>query len=99
MSIRNTLLALLLALAAALPAEAQSAATPGVTAVRCGRLVDVKTGTVVQNAVVLVSGGRIVEVGPDVAIPPNARVIDLSQATVLPGLVDAHTHLLQNYDP
>jgi imidazolonepropionase-like amidohydrolase len=96
MRVRRTLLGLLLALLAA-PVLAQTT-SPETTAVRCGRLVDVKTGTAVPNAVILISGGRITEAGPNVAIPPNAKVIDLSRATVLPGLVDAHTHLLENYD-
>jgi imidazolonepropionase-like amidohydrolase len=97
MIVRRTLFAILLASLAVASVPAQSPAAE-VTAMRCGRLVDVKTGTAVSNAVVLISGGRIVEVGPNVAIPPSAKVIDLSRATVLPGLVDAHTHLLENYD-
>ena len=64
-----------------------------VTAVRAGRLVDPEAGTVAANQVILVEGERIREVGPNVAIPPGAEVIDLSRLTVLPGLVDAHTHM------
>lgn len=66
--------------------------------VRAGRLVDVRSGTVVNNAVILIEGERITAVGPGVAIPAGAEVIDLGGATVLPGLIDVHTHLLQNYD-
>jgi imidazolonepropionase-like amidohydrolase len=65
----------------------------GVTAVRAGRLVDPEKGRVATNQVVLVDGERIVAVGPDLAIPAGASVIDLTGETVLPGLVDAHTHL------
>ena len=83
---------LLLALLLAAPVSAQQ-----VTALRAGRLLDVKTGAVIDNAVVLVANGRITAVGRDVAVPQGATVIDLSRFTVLPGLVDAHTHLLQNY--
>lgn len=67
-------------------------------AVRAGRLLDVRSGTVVSNAVILIEGERITAVGPAVTIPAGTEVIDLSGATVLPGLIDVHTHLLQNYD-
>src|SRR5215510_3865159 len=68
-----------------------------VTAVRAGRLVDPETGTAAANQIILVEGERIRDVGPNVAIPPNAEVIDLSRLTVLPGLVDAHTHTAMTY--
>ena len=63
-----------------------------VTAIRAGRLIDPETGRAAGNQVVLVEGEKIVAVGGAVAIPPGAAVIDLSDLTVLPGLVDAHTH-------
>ena len=62
-------------------------------AIRAGRLFDSRTGTMANNQVVLVRGDRIVDVGPSVAIPAEARVIDLSSATVLPGMIDAHVHV------
>ena len=69
--------------------------TAQVVAVRAGRLFDVKTGTNLANQVVLIRGDRIADVGPAnrVQIPSDARVIDLSQATVLPGLIDGHVHI------
>jgi imidazolonepropionase-like amidohydrolase len=64
-------------------------------AVRAGRLFDSKTGQMVDRQVVLIQGERITDVGAEdkIKIPEGAQVIDLSQATVLPGLIDAHTHV------
>lgn len=69
------------------------AQTDRVTAIRCGRLFDGKTLSLQENAVVLIRGNRITAVGPALTIPPEARVIDLSGATVMPGLIDCHTHM------
>ena len=62
-------------------------------AIRAGNLVDPATGTVAKNQVILVKGGKIAAVGSGLQIPAGAEVIDLSSAWVLPGLMDAHTHL------
>jgi imidazolonepropionase-like amidohydrolase len=72
-----------------------------VTAIRAGRLFDSVTGQMRLRQVVLVQGERITEVGAeaDVRIPAGARVIDLSGSTVLPGLVDAHTHVYNTPTP
>jgi len=70
-----------------------SALAAQVTAIRAGALVDPATGATTRNAVILVEGAKITAVGSSVAIPPTARVVDLSGKTVLPGLFDVHTHL------
>jgi imidazolonepropionase-like amidohydrolase len=62
-------------------------------AIRAGRLFDARSGMVLTNQVVLIRGDRITEVGGSVQIPPGARVIDLSAATVLPGMIDTHVHV------
>ena len=70
-----------------------------VTAIRAGRLIDPEAGRALTNQMILVEGMRIKEVGANVAIPAGATVIDLSNMTVLPGLVDAHNHLALTYKP
>jgi imidazolonepropionase-like amidohydrolase len=69
-----------------------------VIAVRAGRMFDARAGRMLTNQVILVRGDRIVDIGPSVAIPTGARVIDLSGATVLPGLIDAHVHVYTGGD-
>ncbi len=64
-----------------------------VTAIKAGRLIDPETASAADNQIILVRGERIEEVGPNVTIPSGAEVIDLSKMSVLPGLVDAHTHM------
>jgi imidazolonepropionase-like amidohydrolase len=90
-------LGLILALAGlAALASAQEAPQPGaIVAVKTGHLLDVRSGQYRQGQIILIEGDRIKSVGPasEVAIPAGAKVIDLSNRTVLPGLIDCHTHL------
>lgn len=65
--------------------------------IKAGRLIDPETGTAAANQMISVKDGRIVAIGGSLAIPEGAEVIDLSQYSVLPGLVDAHNHLALTY--
>jgi imidazolonepropionase-like amidohydrolase len=76
----------------------ENGAQPQRIAIRAARLIDGKSDAVMSNGVVLVEGDKITAVGPGIAIPSDAKVIDLGDATLLPGLIDAHTHLLLEMD-
>lgn len=101
MSHRSWLLLLLFALT--LPTFTQTQPLAGRTLVRAGHLVDVRAGRVLDAETVVVSGDRIVAVEPtsQVKEQPGDKVIDLGDATLLPGMIDVHTHLTDetNFDP
>jgi imidazolonepropionase-like amidohydrolase len=75
----------------------RSAAEDAVIALKAARLFDGKSKTLVTNAVVVVQGDKIVDAGSNLPIPQNAQVIDLGDATLSPGFIDAHTHLTFDY--
>jgi len=72
---------------------AQAAPAPKTVVIRAGRLLDVRTGKTLANQVIIIQDDKIASVGSGTQIPAGAQVIDLSSATVLPGLIDAHTHI------
>ena len=74
----------------AVPACAQT------VAIRAGNLIDPATGKVTKNQIILVKDKKIAEVGPNVAIPRDSEIIDLSNEWVMPGIMDAHTHVTQS---
>src|ERR1700757_3484105 len=62
-------------------------------ALRAGHVIDPATGAVASNQMILVENGKIASIGAGTAIPKDARVVDLANEWVMPGLIDAHTHL------
>lgn len=91
--VRFCVLALVMA-ASTLHLHSQTA--PPLTVVKAARLLDSRTGKVMSPAAVLIDGDRIKQVGSasEIGVPAGAKVIDLGAATLLPGLIDSHTHLL-----
>ena len=73
---------------------------PQVTVIKAGTLIDGTSSSPRTNQTIVIRGNRIESVGANVAVPAGAKVIDLSNMTVLPGMIDAHTHIfLQGEDP
>ena len=93
-----TVLMLIVILGVAAAAFPQEAGPQKLKVVKCANLIDVRNGIVIHNAVIFIEGDKIKAVGTDSPVPPGMEVIDLGNATVLPGLIDCHTHLLENYN-
>jgi imidazolonepropionase-like amidohydrolase len=83
---------LLIALASTLPAQERT------IAIQAGKLIDGENEAPQTGVTILVKGNRITEVGKNLKIPAEAQTIDLRNATVMPGLIDAHTHILLQGD-
>src|ERR671936_3053422 len=77
--------------------EATAAASLPTIVIRAGRLIDPDTGTAATNQAILVEAGRVTRIGANISTPAGAETVDLSQYSVLPGLVDAHNHLALTY--
>jgi imidazolonepropionase-like amidohydrolase len=75
-------------------AGAQQNAPSKIIALRGSRMLDVKSGIVVRDAIVLIQDDKITAAGPSLKIPAGAEIVDLGNATLLPGLIDCHTHLM-----
>jgi imidazolonepropionase-like amidohydrolase len=96
---RFIILLLLLTTPTCAPVQhAEKRVTPTLIVVRAARLLDVRNGRLIPDAVVIVEGERIRAVGERLVIPAGAQVIDLGDATLLPGLIDAHTHITYHFD-
>ena len=84
------------------PATAPPNSTPGpattTTVLKAAHLFDGRSGTLVSPGLVVVKGERILAVGPNASIPPGAKVIELGDATLVPGYIDAHTHIAYDHD-
>ena len=77
-----------------------SVASAQVTAIRAGKLIYPDSGTVLTDQVILIRNNKIEKVGKGIEIPAGAAIVDLSKMTVLPGLIDCHTHLADGvHDP
>ncbi|MET0814534.1 MAG: amidohydrolase family protein, partial [Pseudoxanthomonas sp.] len=79
-------------------AQTPPAPAPSVTVLKAAHLFDGRSGQLASPGVVVVSGKKIVAVGADADIPPGAKVIELGEATLVPGYIDAHTHISYDHD-
>ena len=78
--------------------QSATSATPARVYVRAARMFDSASGRVINDAVVVVEGERVAQVGSALDVPSGARVHDLGDVTLLPGLIDAHTHITYHFD-
>lgn len=88
----------LFALASYAPRSADASPAPTVTVLKAAHLFDGKSGTLSSPGIIMVKDERIVAVGRDAAIHADAKVIELGDATRVPGFIDAHTHITMDHD-
>ena len=104
MNLRTATLAVALSLAFAAHAQTPAAApdtvptTAAATVLKAAHLFDGRSGNLSSPGLVVVQGSKIVAVGANAAIPADAKIIDLGDATLLPGYIDAHTHIAYDHD-
>jgi imidazolonepropionase-like amidohydrolase len=91
-------MALMLSICSPSPAQEKDKAPAKKIAIRAGRLIDGKSDTPILNALIVIEGDKSVSVTPGGMPPAGVEVVDLSKATVLPGFIDVHTHVLLNGD-
>ena len=95
---KSLLAVILVFIASLLPAPTRAQQPSSKTYVlKAARMFDGKNNSITKPGVVVVTDGKIVAVGANAAIPAGAQVIDLGDATLLPGFIDAHTHLTMQY--
>ncbi|MEO8673264.1 MAG: amidohydrolase family protein [Tahibacter sp.] len=87
-----------LSLAMNVHAQTPAATPPSPLVLKAARLFDGKSGKLSEPGLLVIQGDRIVAVGANSTVPPNARIIDLGDATLLPGFIDAHTHLTYDHN-
>ncbi|HWB24473.1 MAG TPA: amidohydrolase family protein [Chitinophagaceae bacterium] len=78
---------------AAFVCVAHNAYSQKITAIKAGKVINTEDGSVSENAIILIANDTIQAIGKNITIPTGAEVIDLSNETVLPGLIDCHTHI------
>ncbi len=104
MKFRGLILVLAIAVSVYCAQAQQSAPPEAVTAIKAGKMIDVENGKILEKQIILLRGNKIEAIGSEIKIPVGAKVLDFSTKTVLPGLIDCHSHLAdgdqkQNADP
>ena len=78
----------------AVPAYSQS---PSIVIIKAGKLFDSEKGQILYDQIIIVRDGIVSDIGSNIKVPTGAQIIDLSKFTVLPGLIESHSHLLMSH--